>query len=88
MHYFWSEKYRGVGRSALSDTVRAISLRSYYLARPLLPRALQLRLRRIFTRVQGKSSFPGWPVEDNLHNFYSWLFSAGKQPCRRPGAVP
>ena len=75
MHYFWSEKYRGVGRSAMSATVRTVSLRSYYLARPLLPRALQLRLRRVFTRVQGKSSFPGWPIEDNLHNFYTWLFT-------------
>ena len=75
MHYFWSEKYRGVGRSALSDTVRAVSLRSYYLARPLLPRAIQLQLRRVFTLVQAKSTFPGWPIEDNLHNFYSWLFT-------------
>jgi hypothetical protein len=75
MHYFWSEKYRGIGRSAMSATVRTVSLRSYYLARPLLPRALQLRLRRVFTRVQGKSSFPGWPIEDNLHNFYTWLFT-------------
>ena len=75
MHYFWSEKYRGVGQSALSSTVRAFLLRSYYLARPFLPRPLQLQLRRIFTRLQGRSSFPGWPLEDNLHNFYSWLFS-------------
>ena len=32
MHYFWSEKYRGIGRSAMSGTVRTVSLRSYYLA--------------------------------------------------------
>jgi hypothetical protein len=75
MHYFWSEEYRGVGRSATSALVRAVALRSYYLVRPLLPRPLQLWLRRAFTRVQSKSSFPGWPIEDNLHNFYSWLFS-------------
>ena len=75
MHYFWSEKYRDVGRSALSGTVRAVALRSYYMARPLLPRRLQLRLRRVFTRVQSKSSFPGWPIEDSLGNFYTWLFA-------------
>ena len=75
MHYFWSEKYRGVGRPSVSGTIRTMSLRSYYLARPLLPRTLQLRLRRIFTRVQGKSTFPAWPLEDSLHNFYSWLFN-------------
>jgi peptidoglycan/xylan/chitin deacetylase (PgdA/CDA1 family) len=75
MHYFWSEKYRGVGRSGLSAAARAGVLRSYYLARPLLPRALQLRLRRVFTRVQSRSSFPDWPLEDNLHDFYGWLFA-------------
>ena len=75
MHYFWSEEYRGVGRSATSALARAIALRGYYLVRPLLPRPLQLRLRRAFTRVQSKSSFPGWPVEDTLHDFYTWLFS-------------
>jgi hypothetical protein len=84
MHYFWSEKYRGVGRSAVSGTIRTVSLRSYYLARPLLPRALQLRLRRIFTRVQGKSSFPAWPLEDNLHNLYTWLFSQVRELAGAP----
>jgi peptidoglycan/xylan/chitin deacetylase (PgdA/CDA1 family) len=34
-----------------------------------------LQLRRTFTRVQGKSSFPGWPIEDALHTFYEWLFA-------------
>jgi len=75
MHYFWSEKYRGVGQSAMSAMVRPVALRSYYLVRPLLPRALQLRLRRAFSRVQSKPSFPGWPIEDNLHSFYTWLFA-------------
>lgn len=84
MHYFWSEKYRGVGRSAMSAAIRTVSLRSYYLARPLLPRALQLRLRRIFSRVQSKSPFPGWPIEDNLHNLYSWLFSLVTDLAGRP----
>ncbi len=75
MHYFWSEKYLGVGRSGLSAAARAAILRTYYLARPLLPRPLQLGLRRVFTRFQGKSTFPGWPAEDNLHSFYTWLFA-------------
>jgi hypothetical protein len=75
MHYFWSEKYRGIGRSLVTTTLRAVLLQGYYLVRPLLPRALQLKLRRAFTRVQSKSSFPGWPLEDNLHNLYIWLFA-------------
>jgi hypothetical protein len=84
MHYFWSEKYRGVGRSAMSAATRTTLLRSYYIARPLVPRALQLRLRQSFSRVQGRSSFPGWPVEDNLHNFYDWLFSLVINVAGRP----
>jgi hypothetical protein len=75
MHYFWSEEYRSVGRSGTSAAIRTVGLRGYYLVRPLLPRALQLQLRRAFTRVQSRSSFPGWPLEDNLHNFYTWLFA-------------
>lgn len=75
MHYFWSEEYRNVGRSATSTAARALVLRSYYLARPALPRALQLRMRRAFTLVQGKSSFPAWPLEESLHKFYAWLFA-------------
>lgn len=73
--YFWSEKYREVGRSAVSAAARTVALRSYYLARPLLPRPLQLQLRRVFTHVQGKSPFPAWPMENTLHRFYTWLFA-------------
>jgi hypothetical protein len=75
MREFWSEGYRQVGRSPMSMAGRAALVRSYYLLRPAVPRRLQLRLRRGFTRVQARSSFPGWPVEDSLHTLYTWLFS-------------
>jgi hypothetical protein len=75
MHRFWSEKYRDVGRSPLAAAGRRAMLRGYYLARPGLPRPVQLRLRRAFTRVQELNSFPRWPVEESLHNLYAWLFS-------------
>jgi len=74
MRLFWSEGYREVGRSALAATCRAVAMRGYYLARPAMPRPVQLRLRRLFTRVQAASTFPGWPIEDSLHDFYGWLF--------------
>lgn len=75
MRLYWSEGYRDVGRSALAASCRAAGLRGYYLARPALPRPAQIALRRLFTRVQAASSFPGWPVEDSLHNLYDWLFA-------------
>jgi len=73
MQNFWSERYRAVGRPAASALARAAALRGYYLLRPALPRAFQLTLRRAFSRVQSRSAFPGWPVEDSLHNLYQWL---------------
>jgi peptidoglycan/xylan/chitin deacetylase (PgdA/CDA1 family) len=75
MLQFWSEGYLKVRRSSLAAAGPALR-RCYYAARPALPRAVQVRLRRAFTRVQARSSFPGWPVEDSLHNLYRWLFAS------------
>jgi hypothetical protein len=75
MRLYWSEGYRDIGRSAIAAFGRAAVLRGYYLARPAMPRSVQLGLRRLFTRVQAASAFPGWPIEDSLHDFYGWLFA-------------
>lgn len=74
MLQFWSEGYSRSGRAPLGLSGRGALLRVYYLVRPALPRRLQLRLRRAYTRVQDRSSFPSWPLEDSLHAFYAWLF--------------
>ena len=75
MLQFWSEGYERSGRSSLAVSGRDLLLRGYYLVRPVMPRRLQLRLRRGYTRVQSRASFPSWPVEDSLHAFYAWLFT-------------
>jgi hypothetical protein len=63
---FWSEGYRtGDARALVS---------AYYAIRPALPRPVQIALRRVFTRVQRRAAFPGWPVETALHDLYEWLF--------------
>ena len=85
MQEFWSEGYRQVGRSPMALTGRSALLRGYYLLRPALPRRLQLRLRRAFTRVQARSSFPSWPVEDSLHILYEWLFGLLAERIARRG---
>ncbi len=74
MWRYWSEGYRDVDRSAVASGARAAALRAYYLARPLLPRRVQIGLRQAFARVQGAPSFPAWPVETSLHDLYDWLF--------------
>jgi hypothetical protein len=75
MRLYWSEGYRGIGRSAVAAFCRAGVMRGYYLARPALPRSLQVAMRRRYARVQAASSFPAWPAEDSLHDFYDWLFA-------------
>jgi hypothetical protein len=38
----------------------------YYAVKPLIPRPVQLALRRKLIRRQAKTEFPAWPIEDAL----------------------
>ena len=67
--------WRASGPSSYLTTAAAIarllSLRrrllvGYYRTRRLLPRPLQIWLRRRFARLQARSAFPRWPVESAL----------------------
>lgn len=40
--------------------------RTYYTLKPLLPRPLQLALRRRFAPIQARRGFPAWPIEPIL----------------------
>lgn len=66
---YWSERYlelvAGSGRGPVART----ALQGYYAVRGLLPRPLQIWLRRRYARVQGRRTFPRWPVEPALHDF-------------------
>jgi peptidoglycan/xylan/chitin deacetylase (PgdA/CDA1 family) len=83
MLQFWSEGYLNVGRSSLAVAGPALR-RCYYLVRPALPRVVQVGFRRAFTRVQGRSSFPAWPMEDSLHRLYRWLFASAAEIAGAP----
>ena len=77
---FWSEAYeRSTGRAA-----KRAALRMYYLVRPLLPRRLQIALRRLLARVQAKRRFPRWPLESSLHDLYDLLFGYLADVARGP----
>ena len=69
---FWGERYLELSRP-IPARVMSLARRGYYPVRPLLPRGLQLSLRRSFTRVQSRSRFPRWPVEPALHDLYRFL---------------
>ena len=40
----------------------------YYLAKPIIPRPVQLALRRKYVGVQSAATFPAWPIEPILVN--------------------
>jgi hypothetical protein len=84
---YWSERYRDQPAGRLA---RKIALGSYYRLRPALPRALQIRARRLFSRAQSRRQFPRWPVEPALHDLYDFLFrlSAGLAGEPVPSLAP
>jgi len=63
--HFLFERYGGP-REGQSPLVRA-----YYTVKPLLPRPLQIAMRRRYARRQAQREFPRWPIEpilvDHLH---------------------
>jgi hypothetical protein len=73
MSSLWSESY---GRESVTSRARAkvLARSGYYLVRPLLPRRVQLGMRRRFARIQARARFPRWPIESSLHDLYEMLF--------------
>jgi hypothetical protein len=66
---FWSEGYQVRADGARASRLRSTALAGYYLLRPLMPRPVQISMRRLYSRVQARTPFPRWPVEPSLHGF-------------------
>ena len=60
------ERYRDLGRSGGRSS--GLGVRAYYLLRPVLPRRVQLAMRRAFSRIQARATFPRWPYEPARHD--------------------
>ena len=45
------------------DDRRPSLLNGYYAVKPMVPRAVQLALRRLYARRQARRRFPAWPIE-------------------------
>jgi hypothetical protein len=58
-HYL-EERYREAGGR------RGGPLRAYYALKPLLPRRLQIAMRRLYAKRQARTEFPRWPIEPLL----------------------
>lgn len=67
-HNLWSEGYLAFARSSAAGTLLRFARQVYYRVRPLMPRRLQLALRRSIAPLQGRTAFPSWPVESSLHD--------------------
>ena len=89
---YWSERYLMVGDAARTRRLRRVAMVTYYRLRPLLPRRLQIWLRRQFVKRQIRSTFPRWPVETCLHDFFDLMFAilagVAGEPIPRIAAWP
>lgn len=75
MRAYWSEGYASISSGGASRRLKRAAVRAYYGVRPALPRPAQIWLRRRFSRVQARSTFPRWPAETGLHDFFDLLFA-------------
>lgn len=81
-----SERYldpAGRRRSAAARAKRGAMV-AYYRVRPLLPRGLQIALRRRFARIQARATFPRWPFEPALHDLSSLLLRLAAEVAGEP----
>ncbi len=72
---FWSERYLSTAAGERMLSLRRALMIAYYRVRPLLPRPVQIWLRRRFARLQGRCAFPRWPIEPCLHDFFDVMFA-------------
>jgi hypothetical protein len=66
---FWSEGYRASVNGGSTSRLRSVAVSGYYRVRPLLPRPVQISARRLYSKVQARTTFPRWPVEPSLQQF-------------------
>jgi hypothetical protein len=80
IHNFRSEGYHRMSKPSAAARVLRIGKQPYYRLRPLLPRRVQIAMRRRFARIQARSTFPAWPAETALDDFYAFLFALTGEP--------
>jgi hypothetical protein len=81
---FWTERYAEVGARGFTTRTASLAREGYYRARPLLPRDLQLRIRRSFSRLQRKTTFPRWPIEPAVDDLYRFLLGLAAELAQQP----
>ncbi len=59
VEYYLHERYKRTGKKRLLMWL-------YYMVRPIMPRSLQLAIRRMYAKKQARVEFPAWPIEPIL----------------------
>ncbi len=89
---YWSERYLEIARGDAARRTSRGAVRAYYRIRGLLPRPLQIWLRRQYARIQVRTEFPAWPAETALHDFFelftSILADVAGEPVPRIASWP
>jgi peptidoglycan/xylan/chitin deacetylase (PgdA/CDA1 family) len=80
----WSEAYLGLKSGRLRAGAGRAARRAYYRVRPVLSRKSQIRMRRAFSRIQGRTAFPRWPIEPSLHDLYELLLGIAADVAGEP----
>jgi hypothetical protein len=81
---YWTERYIELGPAARRARIASLARHAYYRARPFLPRAVQMQLRRWFSRLQQKAPFPRWPVETAVDDFFMFVLELVAGLSNRP----
>jgi hypothetical protein len=77
---YWSERYREVGARRRARLL-GVARRAYYRLRPLVPRSLQLRLRRVLQPAQARARAPR---ESALRDLFALLFDVFGEAAGEP----
>lgn len=79
-----SERYQQIAIGLRTASRQRLARRLYYRSRTLMPRRLQIWLRRRYAAVQARARFPRWPVETGLHDLMEFVLDVIQYLCSEP----
>jgi hypothetical protein len=79
-----SERYQEIAIDSRTASRQRTARRVYYRSRSLMPRPLQIWLRRRYASVQARTRFPRWPVDTGLHDLMDLVFDLAQSLCSEP----
>lgn len=80
---FWSEAYHRI-RNDRHTHGPSRSVRLYYQLRPIVPRSIQIAVRRAYARRSARTEFPRWPFEPALHDLVRTLYQIATDVAGEP----